>query len=764
MKKKLQFDYKVLIAVAVFLVTTAIMFWGQISGDSFFWEDFVEQVYPLQNYAAVESSSGIVPFWNPYTFSGMPFLADPQVGFYYPLNRAMDFFVHDGVLTSNALQLLIILHFFLAQLTMFLLIRSLKLNFAGALIGAIGYSFSMIFVCHVFHPMMIYHFAWFPLAFLFFKKALDKRKIYYALWSGLILAMMLLSGHPQTTLYLLLFLFLYFVWDLVANLWKKEFKKKNDIILYLGSAAVAVAIAAGIYMIQYMPSKEMFGYSVRQESTQKTSAEGSLEYKQLLQTFLPKVFGYINADNTQEAQFTLMTNDKEAPYYYYWDTAFYFGIGIFILGLIAIMAMWRQRMIGFLLFISIFGVLFALGSNFFIHGLFYNLPLFGTFRMPARIMIFAVFGFSILAAYGADYLSTMKVSKPAMKYLIISVAIPALFGILALTNILQGMLDTPAENIDFVSSQGMNTLIFSVLVFVCGYFMLKSKLTRTIPAFVLASVIFIDLLLVGGDFNKGKQSAEDAYALAPEQKAMFIPSDINNLFRVNTRIPKYGVMSMKRNQGMVDRIMMLEGYNPLNLKLRMPPAPTKSDVYDLMNTKFELLVDLQQQRVYYTEKNTRLPRFWLTGNCEVKSQNAIERTMKANEVDLHYTALLEENPNIGQNPPGPVKGNVRVKEYKSNHISLSVKNDRKAILIASEVWYPAWKVYIDGKETKMYRADYCLRGAVVPSGVHQVEFKYESSAYKAGSTIALITLCLTIISIILMSIKRKKIAKENKNA
>lgn len=294
--------------------------------------------------------------------------------------------------------------------------------------------------------------------------------------------------------------------------------------------------------------------------------------------------------------------------------------------------------------------------------------------------------------------------------------------------------------------------------------MLKSKLTRTIPAFVLASVIFIDLLLVGGDFNKGKQSAQDAYALAPEQKAMFIPSNNNDLFRVNTRIPKYGVMSMKRNQGMVDRIMMLEGYNPLNLKLRMPPAPTKSDVYDLMNTKYELLVELQQQRVYYTEKNTRYPRFWLAGNYEVKSQKAIERTMKANETDLHYTALLEENPDMGQNPPGPVNGSVNVKEYKSNYIALSVKSDRKAILMASEVWYPAWKVYIDGNETKMYRADYCLRGAVVPNGVHQVEFKYESSAYKAGSAIALITLCLTVISLILMSLKSKKRIKGNKNA
>lgn len=763
MKLKTKFDYKLLIAIAIFLTTTFIMFWSQIQNESFFWEDFVEQVYPLQNFAAVESSQGITPYWNPYTFSGMPFIADPQVGFYYPLNRLMDFFVEDGALNPDALQLLIILHFFIAQLTMFLFLRSQKLNFASTLLGAVGYAFSMIFICHVFHPMMIYHFAWLPLAFMLFKQALDKRKILYALWSGLVLAMMFLSGHPQTTLYVLILFALYFIWDLVTNLKNKSFESIKKLIVYLSSAAVAMLIAAGIYMIQYLPSKEMFNYSVRQETTLEKASEGSLEFKQIVQTFIPKAFGYINGDGSQDMLFSLKQTGNTSPWFY-WDTAFYFGIGIFILGLIAMLALWRNKMISFAILITLFGFLFALGENSFLLKILYNFPLVGTFRMPARILFFAVFGFSIAAAYGADYLLKAKELKSVLKYILIAVSVPTLISLAGISGVLSGMLDMSNEASEFLSVQARNTFLFSVLTFVLCYFSVKSIFKREIAVYLLVAVVFVDLSMAGGNFNKGAKSISDEYNLPQEQKNMFVPSSINNLFRVNTRIPKYGVITMKRNQGMLDRIMMLEGYNPLNLKLRVPPAPSKSEAYDLLNTKYQLEVDFQKQSVFYTDKISRFPRFWLAGNYEVHTEKKIESIMKENSVDLRNVALLEENPKFSENPPGPVNGKVIVQQYNSNKIVMNVTTDRNSILMASEVWYPAWKVYIDGKLSNVYKADYCLRGAMVPTGSHKVEYKYESDAYKSGANIAFVTLILTFISIIITTFLNIKKIKGKENA
>jgi hypothetical protein len=93
----------------IFLATTFIFFYDQILMNSFFWEDFVEYVFPVQSYAAKAFSRGQIPFWNPYTFAGMPFLADIQVGFFYVFNRLLSLFTLTGNnLPVLALELIII--------------------------------------------------------------------------------------------------------------------------------------------------------------------------------------------------------------------------------------------------------------------------------------------------------------------------------------------------------------------------------------------------------------------------------------------------------------------------------------------------------------------------------------------------------------------------------------------------------------------------------------------------------------------------------
>src|SRR5438105_9184956 len=48
--------------------------------------DAADEFYPTQKYFSDMLSTGKLPLWSPYLFSGMPFLADPQVGAWYPLN------------------------------------------------------------------------------------------------------------------------------------------------------------------------------------------------------------------------------------------------------------------------------------------------------------------------------------------------------------------------------------------------------------------------------------------------------------------------------------------------------------------------------------------------------------------------------------------------------------------------------------------------------------------------------------------------------
>ena len=115
-------DFPFIVALGIFVITTLIFFWDVLMGNSFFWEDIVRFVYPLQSFAAKSWASGEIPFWNPFTFAGMPFLADLQVGFFYPLNRLLGLFLMpDGNISFSALQVLIIVHFLISQINTYFL-------------------------------------------------------------------------------------------------------------------------------------------------------------------------------------------------------------------------------------------------------------------------------------------------------------------------------------------------------------------------------------------------------------------------------------------------------------------------------------------------------------------------------------------------------------------------------------------------------------------------------------------------------------------
>ena len=65
----------------------------------------------------------------------------------------------------------------------------------------------------------------------------------------------------------------------------------------------------------------------------------------------------------------------------------------------------------------------------------------------------------------------------------------------------------------------------------------------------------------------------------------------------------------------------------------------------------------------------------------------------------------------------------------------------------SEMYYPAWKAYVDGHPVPLYSADYMLRAVPVPAGDHTVELRYESPSLTAGIVISLV-FCATLVALV----------------
>ena len=82
--------------VALLAVLVLVFFRDILLGNAFLWEVFLYHDYPSRNFAAVSMSMGEIPLWNPFTFNGMPFLADIQKAVFYLPCTALALFVKNG--------------------------------------------------------------------------------------------------------------------------------------------------------------------------------------------------------------------------------------------------------------------------------------------------------------------------------------------------------------------------------------------------------------------------------------------------------------------------------------------------------------------------------------------------------------------------------------------------------------------------------------------------------------------------------------------
>lgn len=85
-------------------------------------------------------------------------------------------------------------------------------------------------------------------------------------------------------------------------------------------------------------------------------------------------------------------------------------------------------------------------------------------------------------------------------------------------------------------------------------------------------------------------------------------------------------------------------------------------------------------------------------------------------------------------------GKINLTNYTPNTLDYDYDSPADQFAVFSEVYYPkGWTAYIDGKETPFIRVNYILRGMVLPSGQHKIEFRYRPKFYFVGQNIMLVS-------------------------
>jgi hypothetical protein len=74
-----------------------------------------------------------------------------------------------------------------------------------------------------------------------------------------------------------------------------------------------------------------------------------------------------------------------------------------------------------------------------------------------------------------------------------------------------------------------------------------------------------------------------------------------------------------------------------------------------------------------------------------------------------------------------------------NGASWTVRTAEPAWLLIHETWNPAWRVWLNGRDVPLRRAQYCLVAVAVPPGVHDVEMAYRPRSVLWGVCVSAFT-------------------------
>jgi hypothetical protein len=761
-------QWKMFVPAAILIGLTAIFYWPILVGKGFLWNDFLEQNFVYRLFAAVSIKQGVLPFWNPYVFSGMPFFADVQAAVLYPLNLVLTPFASKEWLSPLLVEYQIVVHIAMAGCFMYLLSREFGASKYGSLLSGITFMFCGFFTTHIFHENLIHAAAWFPLAIFLFKRAMDRISLLYASLTALVLCTIFLCGYPQLMVHMYYWLAAYYVFGLVRRI-----RGKTRVLSEVRRGAlfvVLVTLGIGMAAVQLLPTQELARNSVRPHMTFSESCEGSLRPYRFVTLFVPNYFGRPQ----KSAYWGISEEDVNGGAHNYWETAIYTGTISLALAAIAPFFV-RTPLTVFLSIMAIVSLLLSMGNSFFLYWLAFKfLPALNAFRIPGRFAYLFSLSVSLLAGFCLTWLQgktpghNAKTKLLLERIMLLAAALGVAWALLAAfgtfkNGIVEFMLASgrfgasSADIANYVDKQIYPNVLKGIWLFagmvvcVAGICVarLRGKISARTAAFFLIIAAVLDFAAFGFGFAAGTIDPGAMYAKTAAVEELQEMGE-TEFFRINSRSSNPGTddlggpyMAFRKNQGSVHRLFLMEGYNPLRLKRQL--VNRKDRTLDILNVKFKIAVDDRGQ-MSLAANPTYFPRCRMVYDYAVEhDEDKILPLLYSPSFDYKKSVILEEQPALAKDTGvADTSWSCRIMNYSLNRIDLDVTTPQNGLAVLSEIFYPSWKAMVDGRPAPVYRADYALRAIPVGKGHHEVSCYFSTSMFKKGLILSLASLAMTL--------------------
>jgi hypothetical protein len=170
------------------------------------------------------------------------------------------------------------------------------------------------------------------------------------------------------------------------------------------------------------------------------------------------------------------------------------------------------------------------------------------------------------------------------------------------------------------------------------------------------------------------------------------------------------------------------------------PALTREniEILSMFNTQF--IIDQNEEGTLAKRNPLAMGNAWFVNEAVVvKDQNEEILSLKNLQGDAVGFITQDQKELIDLSEIGKDSlSSITLKEYDTQRLVYTSKNDRAGLAVFSEMYYPhGWEATIDGQSVPIARVNYALRGLHIPAGTHEIVFTFDPQVVKTGSMIML---------------------------
>ncbi len=738
-----------------------VMFGGEILTGG----DVLAAAAIFEDYATERIAGGHLPLWNPYTFSGMPFLESMTWnGIVYPSYWIRRLFESVPGVTLPRLFFLVI-HYVMAGVGTFFFLRSRKVGHAGAVIAGVAFMLSphLVGLAAIGHGGKVLSAAYIPLLLLAAFRLLETGQRRWVAILATVGGLQFLARHVQVSYYTWLAVALVLVFYLITA--RRDGERPRVLSLRTGQLLTAGILAAILAAVLLLP---LMNYS---DLSTRVADGGGMGFAQAtmwsfhpteLATFLvPSAFGLSNGT--------------------YWGTmpfqqvSHYVGYVVLALAAVAVFRK-RDRDVRFLLVLAAVGVFLSFGRHIGpVYRLMYNvLPGFSRFRVPALFLLLSQFSLAALAGHGATVLLSEgrmsgtisrerepgEARKGWLRWAIGTAAVGIGVGVAVMlsrssieqaasaslmakhTGVAASALRQLGAKAATMAARDAGILIaFAAATGVAVFVASTRKLATWIVAVLLLGLVVWDLSTVNARFLH-PEPMRPLSSYFPETPAVSYLKQQPGVFRVAPLGEGFS-----SNEWMYHRIESVGGYHPAKLQTynRLLEQLGIGNLKFLALTNVRYLVGPEKELGHPAfrmvapgvhENLAAMPRVFLMGNA---------RTVQSEGIALGELRTDGFNPTayaiVDRELPGPVEevgdSSIQLISHSPERIVVTAEIMQPCLLVFSEIYYPrGWKAFVDDEETYIYRTNYAFRSVYLEPGSHTVVMSYTAEGLRSGLVVS----------------------------